>query len=75
MVNIDYFDVPALFLWANVTLADFGCHVMPFVLYLPKIVKMFGFPFFRIWSVADEGCDKDASCALNLIFTFIFITV
>ena len=58
-----------------VTLADFGYPVYVLWLYIFQNCKNVCRSIFRIWSVPDEGCDKNAQCALNLIFTFIFITV
>jgi hypothetical protein len=47
VVSIDYVDVPASCLWANVTLTDFGYPVYALWFFIfQKLKKMFGFPFF-----------------------------
>ena len=44
------------------------------VILLPKHFKSFGSPIFLTLSVPDEGYSKNASCALNLISTFLLTT-
>ena len=43
----------------------------PLVFLLPHTFKLFDFPIFRLFSVPDEGYSRDASCALDLISTFL----
>jgi hypothetical protein len=48
---------------------------MPFGFIAPKTC-LFGFPiFFWFWTSPDKGYSRNASCALNLICTYLFISV
>jgi hypothetical protein len=49
----------------------FGCPVWVLWFYCSQNLKLFGFAICRFWVYLMKGYSRNASCALNLIYTFL----